>query len=332
MNFQNNTILVTGGTGSFGQKFIENLLSKHKPKKVIVYSRDELKQSLMQEKFKDKRLRFFLGDVRDISRLKLATREVDILVHSAALKQVPAAEYNPTECIKTNIDGAKNIIAASIENKLKKVIALSTDKAVAPINLYGATKLVSDKLFVAANNIVGNQKIAFSLVRYGNVINSRGSVIPFFKKLASIKQNKYIPITHKESTRFLISLDDGVNFVIKSLKIMKGGEIFIPICKSIKIVDLAKFIAPNKKLNFIGLRPGEKVHEVLYSNDEIQDVIKFKEYYIIAPSNNINNKKNYYFKSSTGEIGKKLNAKLKYSSENNIEISQLDKKYLKLIK
>ena len=174
MTFQNNTILVTGGTGSFGQKFIENILNKHNPKKVIVYSRDELKQSLMQENFKDKRLRFFLGDVRDIERLKLATREVDILVHSAALKQVPAAEYNPTECIKTNIDGAKNIIAASIENKLKKVIALSTDKAVAPVNLYGATKLVSDKLFISANNIVGNQKIAFSVVRYGKVINCRG--------------------------------------------------------------------------------------------------------------------------------------------------------------
>ncbi len=328
MNIKNSTILITGGTGSFGQEFIKIFLKNHNPKKIIVYSRDELKQSLMKEKFNDNRLRFFLGDVRDLERLKLATREVDILVHAAALKQVPAAEYNPTECIQTNIDGAKNIISACIENKLKKVIALSTDKAVSPINLYGATKLVSDKLFIAANNIVGNQKISFSIVRYGNVINSRGSVIPFFKKLAKDNQSKHIPITHKDTTRFLISLDDGVNFVIDSLKIMKGGEVFIPISQSIKIVDLAKRIAPNKKLKFIGLRPGEKIHEVLYSNDEIQNVIKFKNYLIIIPSTNVNTN---YLKNSLGELGKKLKDNTEYSSKEYISISKLKKKYLNLI-
>lgn len=328
MNIKNSTILITGGTGSFGQEFIKILLKNHNPKKIIVYSRDELKQSLMQEKFNDNRLRFFLGDVRDLERLKLATREVDILVHAAALKQVPAAEYNPTECIQTNIDGAKNIISACIENKLKKIIALSTDKAVSPINLYGATKLVSDKLFIAANNIVGNQQISFSIVRYGNVINSRGSVIPFFKKLAMDDKSKHIPITHKDTTRFLISLDDGVNFVINSLKIMRGGEVFIPLSQSVKIVDLAKKIAPNKKLKFIGLRPGEKIHEVLYSNDEIQNVIKFKDYLIIIPSTNT---KTNYLKNSLGELGKKLKDNSEYSSKKYISISKLKKKYLNLI-
>jgi UDP-N-acetylglucosamine 4,6-dehydratase len=328
MIIKNSTILVTGGTGSFGQRFIEILLKNYKPKKIIIYSRDELKQSLMQEKYKDKRLRFFLGDVRDLQRLKLATRGVDILIHAAALKQVPAAEYNPTECIQTNINGAKNVISACIENKLKKIIALSTDKAVSPINLYGATKLVSDKLFIAANNIVGNQKISFSVVRYGNVINSRGSVIPFFNKLANDKKSNYIPITHKDTTRFLISLDDGVNFVIESLKIMKGGEVFIPLCESIRIVDLANKIAPTKKLKFVGLRPGEKVHEILYSNDEIQNVLKFKKYFIIIPSTNI---KSNYMKNALGEIGKKLKNKLNYSSKDYIKISKLKKDYLNLL-
>ena len=309
MNFQNNTILVTGGTGSFGQKFIENLLSKHKPKKVIVYSRDELKQSLMQEKFKDKRLRFFLGDVRDISRLKLATREVDILVHSAALKQVPAAEYNPTECIKTNIDGAKNIIAASIENKLKKVIALSTDKAVAPINLYGATKLASDKLFVAGNLSFSEQHTEFSVVRYGNVMGSRGSVIPFFM---SLKDTHSLPITDTRMTRFMISLEQAVKLVWHAFTDMRGGEIYVKKIPSMNILDIASAVSPESSHHIIGIRPGEKLHEQMIGSEDAPYTFEYKEYFKILPMIN-----ELYTDKNRIMDGKKVPDDFSYASNTN---------------
>ena len=239
--FSNKNILVTGGTGSFGKKFISEILKKYKPKRLIVFSRDELKQFEMSRKINDIEfpcIRYFLGDVRDKIRLKIAMKDVDIVIHAAAMKQVGASEYNPTECIKTNIYGAENIIYASIESGVKKVIALSTDKAVNPINLYGASKLASEKLFIAANNISGKKSTRFSIVRYGNVISSRGSVVEVFENLLS-SNAKYLPITDKRMTRFLISLEQGVNFVIYSIKIMKGGEVFIPKIPSIKIIDLA---------------------------------------------------------------------------------------------
>ena len=247
--------LITGGTGSFGQSIVKKLLQKSTTKKIVVFSRDEAKQFDMKNSFKENnKLRFFIGDVRDLRRCKIAFNSIDIVIHAAALKQVPAAEYNPTEVIKTNIIGAENVIDAAMSCNVKKVIALSTDKASSPVNLYGATKLVSDKLFCSANNITGKQKIKFSVVRYGNVIGSRGSVIPYFKKLIQEKKNT-LPITHKEMTRFLISLNDGVEFVIKCLDRMHGGEIFIPKIPSAKIIDLAKSMNPNIKFKFTGIRP-----------------------------------------------------------------------------
>ena len=281
----NKTILITGGTGSFGKKFTSYVFKNFKPKKIIIYSRDELKQHEMisEEQFKKKKnIRFFIGDVRDSERLKIAFRSVDIVIHAAALKQVPTAEYNPTECIKTNIYGAENVIKAAMECNVKKIVALSTDKAVNPVNLYGATKLASDKLFVAANNLAGSQNTIFSVVRYGNVVGSRGSVIPFFKKLIQSKE-KYLPVTHSDMTRFWISLEQGVKFVIQSLRLMKGGEIFVPKIPSIKIVDLAKAMGPRQKIKIIGIRSGEKLHESLISQEESQNLIEKKKYYIILP-------------------------------------------------
>ena len=280
----NKSILITGGTGSFGKKFTEIALSKFKPKKVIIYSRDELKQFEMQKKFpasnKNPLVRYFIGDVRDLSRLKIAMEDVDIVVHAAALKQVPTAEYNPFETIKTNIIGAQNVIEASLFCGVSHVIALSTDKAAAPINLYGATKLASDKLFISANNFKGNKKIKFSVVRYGNVANSSGSVIPFFLEC---KKKGYIPITNKEMTRFNITLVEGVNFVIKCLKIMWGGELFVPKIPSYRLVDLAKAIAPNIKPSVIGIRPGEKIHEEMITKTDSYNAVEFKDYYAIIP-------------------------------------------------
>ena len=261
--FNNKTLLVTGGTGSFGVAFIQGIYSKYKPKKLIVYSRDEYKQHMLSKMFKKpkyKGIRFFIGDIRDARRLSSALKNVDYVIHAAALKHVPIAEYNPQECIKTNILGTQNLIDCCIENNVKKVIALSTDKAANPINLYGATKLASDKLFVAANNMAGANKTRFSVVRYGNVLSSRGSVIPFFNKL--IKDGaKELPITDVEMTRFLITLDDGVNFVLKNFTRMKGGELFVPKIPSYRITDLAKAIGPNLRTENIGLRSGEKIHE-----------------------------------------------------------------------
>jgi|TARA_B110000259_G_C14032391_1_gene407314 UDP-N-acetylglucosamine 4,6-dehydratase len=318
--FNNKSILITGGTGSFGNAFIQKIIKNYKPSRLIIYSRDEMKQNEMSKKFDEKKypfFRFFLGDVRDLERLNLALRNVDYVVHAAALKQVPAAEYNPTEFIKTNIDGAKNVIQASLQNNVKKVIALSTDKACNPINLYGATKLVSDKLFISANNYVGKVKQSFSVVRYGNVIGSRGSIVPFFKKLSEDNAN-YFPITDSRMTRFWLSLDEGVNFVFKSFSRMMGGEIFIPIIPSIKITDLAKAINPNIKLKIIGIRPGEKLNELMFSEDDSQLIVRFKDHYVITPTiASFGKTKNSYLINSLKERGQKISKRIVYSSDKN---------------
>ncbi len=311
------SILITGATGTFGKKFVEYLLKNYKNQRIIIFSRDELKQYEMKEKFKSQgvdleRLRFFLGDVRDYERLKRAFSKVDIVIHAAALKQVVAAEYNPIECIKTNINGAENIINAAIDCDVKRVIALSTDKAVNPINLYGATKLCSDKLFVAANSLSGAEGTIFSVVRYGNVIGSRGSVVPLFLKE---KKNGLIPITDERMTRFWISIDDGVRFVNDSLKIMKGGEIFIPKIPSMKIIDLAKAIAPECKFKVIGIRPGEKVHETMVSSDDASKTIEFNDKFIICPEKDL--ALNIDYIKYNNLKGKKVNDQFVYSSELN---------------
>ena len=284
----NKNILVTGGTGSFGKEFITQVYRKYKPKKVIIYSRDEFKQFelskiFLKTKNKYKGLRFFIGDVRDEKRLNSALKNMDYVIHAAAMKQVPIAEYNPQEVIKTNILGAQNLINCCIENKVKKVIALSTDKAANPINLYGATKLVSDKLFVSSNLLAAHVSTSFSVVRYGNVLNSRGSVVPYFKNLAKSK-NKIIPITDKRMTRFFITLEKSVHFVISCLDKMCGGEIFVPKLPSIKIIDIAKSLVPNSKIKIIGIRPGEKINEILVPKDDSNFTYESKNYYIITPS------------------------------------------------
>lgn len=281
--FNDKSILITGGTGSFGKKFIEILLSKYQPKKVIVFSRDELKQFEMQQTFNQDCMRYFIGDVRDEYRLEQAMHSVDYVVHAAALKQVPAAEYNPMECIKTNINGAQNVINAAIKCGVKKVIALSTDKAANPINLYGATKLASDKLFTAANNLVGDRETRFSVVRYGNVIGSRGSVVPFFKRLVENGAME-LPITDERMTRFWLRLEEGVEFVLKAFARMQGGEIFVPKIPSMRITDLAQAIAPELKTKIIGIRPGEKLHEIMCPMDSCFLTLEFVDHYVIKPS------------------------------------------------
>lgn len=273
------TILVTGGTGSFGKKFIKQVLN-FDVKKVIVFSRDELKQYEMAQEFTDPRIRFFIGDVRDRERLYRAFEGVDIVIHAAALKHVGVCEYNPFEAIKTNIHGAQNIIEAAIDRGVQKVIALSTDKAANPINLYGATKLASDKLFVAANSYAGIKNTRFAVVRYGNVVGSRGSVVPFFLK---IKDTGTIPITDERMTRFWITLDQGVQFVIDNLSRMKGGEIFVPKIPSMKVTDLAKAISPHCKVEIVGIRPGEKLHETMITEDDARRTLDFDKYYVIQP-------------------------------------------------
>lgn len=277
------SILITGGTGSFGRAFIRTLLSSYNPRRVVVYSRDELKQYEMQQEFTDERMRFFLGDVRDAERTRQAFRDIDIVIHAAALKQVPAAEYNPMECIKTNIYGAQNVINACIDNEVERVIALSTDKAANPINLYGATKLASDKLFVSANNIVGGRRTRFAVVRYGNVLGSRGSVVPFFQKLIREGATE-LPVTDERMTRFWITLQQGVDFVIKNLSRMHGGEVFVPKIPSSRIGDLAAAVAPTMPTKVVGIRPGEKLHEIMVPADDSHHTIEFKEHYVITPS------------------------------------------------
>jgi len=299
--FNNKSILITGGTGSFGKEFVKTIFKKYKKiKRLVIFSRDEFKQSEMSEEFPEKKypaIRFFIGDVRDRDRLIRACKSIDYIIHAAALKQVPIAEYNPMEFIKTNIIGASNLIEASIATKVKKVVALSTDKAASPINLYGATKLCSDKLFIAANNYAGTTKISFSVVRYGNVMNSRGSVIPFF---ISEAKKGLIPITDKRMTRFNITLKESVNFVIKALKNAKGAEVFIPKTPSYKIMDLAKAISPKCRIKFIGIRPGEKIHEEMITVSDSPNTLNFKDYYIILPSSD-NKLSTYYIKKLRGQ-------------------------------
>ena len=316
--FSKKNILITGGTGSFGKTFVKFLLKNYKPNKIIIYSRDEMKQYEMSALFsqdKYKCLRYFIGDVRDLERLTVATKDVDYVIHAAALKQVPAAEYNPIECIKTNILGAQNVIMAALSNNVKKVIALSTDKAVNPINLYGATKLASDKLFVSANNF-GGAKTKFSVVRYGNVVGSRASVVPLFEKLLKTG-SKYLPITDDKMTRFWITINQGIKLVDDAFQDMRGGEIYIPKIPSIKIIDLAKAMAPSVKQKVIGIRPGEKVHEMLTSKDESSYVIKFKHYYIVAPNYLSTKSIKKYFKNYHGEGGKKVDNDFEYNSGTN---------------
>lgn len=315
--FNGKNILITGGTGSFGKKYTKILLEKYTPNKIIIYSRDELKQYEMAQEYNDKCMRYFIGDVRDEARLKKATKDVDFIIHAAALKHVPIAEYNPMECIKTNINGAQNVIDAAIENGVSKVIALSTDKAANPVNLYGATKLASDKLFVAANNLVGTQDTKFSVVRYGNVVGSRGSVVPFFKKLIN-EGVKELPITDEKMTRFFITLEDGVNFVLKNFERMQGGEIFIPKIPSMKIVDMAKAIAPNLPHQIIGIRPGEKLHEIMCPADDSHLTLEFEDHYVIKPTIHFTTRMDYQ-KNLLGELGKPVVQGFEYNSGNNTQ-------------
>lgn len=281
--FSDKSILITGGTGSFGRQYVKTLLQQYRPRKVIVYSRDELKQFEMQQEFHDDCMRYFIGDVRDRERLVQAMNGVDFVIHAAALKQVPAAEYNPMECIKTNIHGAENVIHAALANDVEKVIALSTDKAASPINLYGATKLVSDKLFVAANNVAGGHRTRFAAVRYGNVVGSRGSVVPFFRKLLA-EGSDHLPITDVRMTRFWITLQQGVDFVLKNFARMHGGEIFVPKIPSVKVTDLADAMAPNLPHKVIGIRPGEKLHEVMCPADDSHLTLGFADHFVIKPT------------------------------------------------
>jgi UDP-N-acetylglucosamine 4,6-dehydratase len=281
--FNDKVVLITGGTGSFGKQFARTILERHRPRKLIIYSRDELKQFEMQQDFPEDCMRFFLGDVRDGERLIQAMNGVDYVIHAAALKQVPAAEYNPMECIKTNIHGAQNVIQAALANNVNKVIALSTDKAANPINLYGATKLVSDKLFVAANNVAGGHDTRFSVVRYGNVVGSRGSVVPFFRR--QIAQGcDHLPITDAAMTRFWITVQQGVDFVLKNFARMHGGEIFVPKIPSVNVVDLAHAMAPNLPHKIIGIRPGEKLHEIMCPADDSHLTLEFADHYVIKPT------------------------------------------------
>ena len=312
--FNKKNILVTGGTGSFGKMFIKILLEKYQPNKVIVYSRDELKQFEMQQTYNAKCMRYFIGDVRDGERLKYAMEGVDYVVHAAALKQVPAAEYNPMECIKTNVNGAQNVIDAALHAGVKKVIALSTDKAANPINLYGATKLCSDKLFTAANNFVGAKETRFAVVRYGNVVGSRGSVVPFFKRLMA-EGVQELPVTDPRMTRFWLRLEDGIEFVLKSFERMKGGEIFIPKIPSMRITDLAEAIAPGLPVKIIGIRPGEKLHEVMCPSDLYYETLEFADHFVIMPSTQEQTVD--YTHNAIGEMGALVPDGFDYNSGNN---------------
>ena len=315
--FNNQTILITGGTGSFGKKYTQIILEKYKPKKIIIFSRDELKQYEMQQTFNAPCMRYFIGDVRDVSRIEEAMEGVDYVIHAAAMKQVPAAEYNPMECIKTNIHGAENVIKAAINNNVKKVIALSTDKAANPINLYGATKLASDKLFVAANNMVGSRQTRFSVVRYGNVVGSRGSIVPFFEKLIAEGATE-LPITHDKMTRFMITLRGGVEFVLKNFERMQGGEIFVPKIASMLMTELATAMAPQMKQKIIGIRPGEKLDEVMCPADDSHLTLEFDDHYVICPTIQFAHHSNFT-KNSLNEIGKPVEQGFEYHSGNNSE-------------
>lgn len=321
--FNGKSILITGGTGSFGRCYTQTLLKHYNPKKIIIFSRDELKQYEMQQVFNAPAMRYFIGDVRDKERLLQACNGVDFIIHAAALKQVPAAEYNPTECIRTNINGAENVIHAAIANKVSKVIALSTDKATNPVNLYGATKLCSDKLFIAANNIVGDKFPRFSVVRYGNVIGSRGSVVPLFKKLIASGE-KTLPITDPDMTRFWITKQQGVDFVLNCFKSMYGGETFIPKIPSLKILDLATAMAPDLSHKIIGIRPGEKLHEIMIPSDDSLRTIEFKSHYVIIPTIKFSDIDVDYRKNGLGEKGEYVESGFSYESSNNPDFLDIE--------
>lgn len=314
VNLDGKSILVTGGTGSFGQAFVRSLLRVHKPRRILIFSRDEMKQSEMAESIThDQRavLRFFIGDVRDVMRLEMAMRGVDIVIHAAALKQVPTAEYNPFECINTNVLGAENVVQAAIRCNVSQVIALSTDKAANPVNLYGASKLASDKIFIAANNLSGTHGTRFAVVRYGNVIGSRGSVVPLFRRLIAEKSS-YLPITHVDMTRFWITLEQGVDFVLSSLVLMKGGEVFVPKIPSMKMTDLARALAPELPHKIIGIRPGEKLHEIMITPDDARLTYEISDRYVILPSFNF-----WSAESAQPEESKPVSENFSYASNTN---------------
>jgi len=313
--FDDKSVLITGGTGSFGRQYVKTLLRRFAPSRLVIYSRDEMKQYEMQQEFGHDCMRYFIGDVRDRDRLNQAMNGIDFVIHAAALKQVPAAEYNPMECIKTNIHGAENVIHAALANNVEKVIALSTDKAANPINLYGATKLVSDKLFVAANNFAGTHRTRFAVVRYGNVVGSRGSVIPFFRKIIAEGADR-LPITDPEMTRFWITLQQGVDFVLKNFSRMHGGEIFVPRIPSVKVVDLATAMAPELPHEIIGIRPGEKLHEVMCPADDSHLTLEFDDHYVIKPA--IRFSGNFEFEvNALGEKGHPVESGFMYHSGTN---------------
>ncbi|WP_421866480.1 UDP-N-acetylglucosamine 4,6-dehydratase (inverting) [Parvibaculum sp.] len=321
--FDNKSVLITGGTGSFGRKYVRTLLDQHKPRRIIVFSRDELKQYEMSQEFSQPQMRYFIGDVRDGERLRQAMRDVDFVIHAAALKQVPAAEYNPMECIKTNIHGAENVIKAAIAEGVEKVMALSTDKAANPINLYGATKLASDKLFVAANNMVGPAKTRFAVVRYGNVVGSRGSVVPFFRKLIAEGATS-LPITDERMTRFWITLQEGVDFVIRNFERMHGGEIFVPKIPSVRITDLASAMAPELKQEIIGIRPGEKLHETMCPADDSHLTVEFPDHFVIRPTIKFFRGDVDYLTNNIEERGEPVAQGFDYSSGTNPHFLSVD--------
>ena len=313
--FNDKSILITGGTGSFGHQYVKTLLQRYKPRKLIIYSRDELKQFEMEQKFNEPCMRYFIGDVRDRDRLIQAMNGVDYVIHAAALKQIPAAEYNPMECIKTNIHGAENVIHAALANNVDRVIALSTDKAANPINLYGATKLASDKLFVAANNIAGGHRTRFSAVRYGNVVGSRGSVVPFFLQRIAAGGDD-LPITDVRMTRFWITLQQGVDFVLKNFERMHGGEIFVPKIPSVKVVDLATAMAPGMRQRVIGIRPGEKLHEIMCPADDSHLTLEFADYFVIKPTIQFTSRAEFGV-NQLGEHGNPVEQDFEYHSGKN---------------
>lgn len=316
MNWKNQVVLVTGGTGSFGKKFIETMLRDYHPRKIIVFSRDELKQHEMRiSGFDHPDLRYFIGDVRDLNRLRRAMQGVDVVVHTAALKQVPACEYNPMEAIKTNVLGSSNVIEAALDAGVSKVMALSTDKAVNPINLYGATKLAAEKLFVQSNAYAGGTATRYSSVRYGNVVGSRGSVIPVFLKQ---KNKEKLTITDVRMTRFWITLDQGISFVIRCIEQMQGGEVFVPKIPSMKVVDIAKVIAPDAELEAIGIRPGEKLHEVLIHEDEARLTIELEDMFVVQPSEAL------WFGHAWQDIGQPLPDGFRYASDSNADWLSID--------
>ncbi len=315
--FDNSSLLVTGGTGSFGRRFVRHILEHYRPRRLVVYSRDEMKHYEMQQEFDHPAMRFFIGDVRDLPRLTLAMRDVEYVVHAAAMKHVPIAEYNPMECVKTNIDGANNVVHAALACHVRKVIALSTDKAANPINLYGASKLVSDKLFTAANNLAGNLPTRFSVVRYGNVVGSRGSVVPFFQKLVR-EGAKEIPITDPRMTRFWITLDQGVEFVVKSFRRMAGGEVFVPKIPSMRLVDLAAALAPGVAQRTVGVRPGEKLHEVMCPAESAHQTLEYDDHYVITPAILYSKPENFAL-NRLGESARAVPDGFEYSSDKNAQ-------------